>query len=918
MKTSRALPLLCLVAALLGGCKTTAMKGTPFFTGEYATRVGAAEDRVNLWPLLYYRDPALSVLWPFGEYSDEHLAIRPLFSMYRRAPDKPYSEYNVLWPFVQFDTHDDSHHVFPFFWGDGHFVGFPLYWHYGPFTSSYGTDALFPLWIYDRDEGGRSLDILWPVFHRSTSRNGSRLRILPLWSSEESLDGMEYSKELLLGLVGWEAEAQNHSRAHWFLPFYATGRDNTSSGFLSLAWCDLEDATSRLRIVPPLLSWRHNDADGSRSDTCLLGLGRDVRKADGTRSGHLLPFYAYGENHVVTPLYANARSKTRTHDIVPPLLSWQSRDAATGRTDTFALGGLVHRRRGAEGHDRDWLLPLYYRDEADDLAISPLYFSSGSGDGSATRGIPPLLSWQRRDAATGASSLYALGGLAHRRRGVEGRDRDWLLPLYLRDEADGLFMTPLWAHQRDARGAALWRAIPPLLSWRSQDAATGRSDTFALGGLFHCRRGVEGRDRTWLLPLFYHDEADGLAISPLYFSSWSDDGSATRGIPPLLTWWQEKSDGSRSLDVLFRLARFTRAADGDSKGYVFPLFSYEPDSFFSLLYGDETDDDGIRTRGVWPLLSWQRVDTATGRGSRTILAGLAGHSIGMPEGHGRGHLFPLFAYDRGNDTFLTLPVGRWKGKTACYRYWFTPLVGSWDGGYNGSHGWWAQPFVFHREDVGHSSTRVLLLWSHKRAKNDSWSKTGFLPLYDFNRWRRDSDLAAALERLDAEALAEVDAASLPVRVGWHLDLFFWFGGARHQVEYITNKSTNTVHMLETAEDGVFPLWSNERRRQVVFTDGRKTDDGSLEESDLLLFLYDCRHESKPAEQHDYVRRRVLWRLWHYERLNGDVSMDMFPAITWDSRQNGYRKASFLWRLFRYEKDPEGRKKLDILFIPFMR
>ena len=62
----RLLPLL-LLAVLATGCRTTAMKGTPFYTGEHATREGPVEDRVNLWPLANYRAPALSVLWPIGE-----------------------------------------------------------------------------------------------------------------------------------------------------------------------------------------------------------------------------------------------------------------------------------------------------------------------------------------------------------------------------------------------------------------------------------------------------------------------------------------------------------------------------------------------------------------------------------------------------------------------------------------------------------------------------------------------------------------------------------------------------------------------------------------------------------------------------------------------------------------------------------
>ena len=58
-----------------------------------------------------------------------------------------------------------------------------------------------------------------------------------------------------------------------------------------------------------------------------------------------------------------------------------------------------------------------------------------------------------------------------------------------------------------------------------------------------------------------------------------------------------------------------------------------------------------------------------------------------------------------------------------------------------------------------------------------------------------------------------------------------------------------------------------------------------------------------------------WRVWHYERLNGDVSVDMIPAITYDRKQDGFKKISFLWRFFRYERSTAGAKKLDLCFIP---
>jgi hypothetical protein len=124
--------------------------------------------------------------------------------------------------------------------------------------------------------------------------------------------------------------------------------------------------------------------------------------------------------------------------------------------------------------------------------------------------------------------------------------------------------------------------------------------------------------------------------------------------------------------------------------------------------------------------------------------------------------------------------------------------------------------------------------------------------------------------------------------------------------------------LRRCRNRLFPLWSHGYNRTVTFAGTRRTTDEATENRSVLLFLYDSELEHRPAENHEYVRRRVLWHLWHYERLNGDVSMDLFPAITWDRRKDGFSKTSFLWRLFRYEKNPATGTKLDILFIPLMR
>ena len=93
-------------AALLSGCWTEQMKSTPFYEGHDVTYTGNAEDRVNLWPLAYWREPVGSVLWPVFSFSDDHFAVRPLYSRYG-------SEHNFLWPVGQYDTRKEKGRFFP-------------------------------------------------------------------------------------------------------------------------------------------------------------------------------------------------------------------------------------------------------------------------------------------------------------------------------------------------------------------------------------------------------------------------------------------------------------------------------------------------------------------------------------------------------------------------------------------------------------------------------------------------------------------------------------------------------------------------------------------------------------------------------------------------------------------------------------
>ena len=122
------------------------------------------------------------------------------------------------------------------------------------------------------------------------------------------------------------------------------------------------------------------------------------------------------------------------------------------------------------------------------------------------------------------------------------------------------------------------------------------------------------------------------------------------------------------------------------------------------------------------------------------------------------------------------------------------------------------------------------------------------------------------------------------------------------------------------KDGIPLLADLEVRREVRFdlASGRKELDRREADYHVLGLLYRRTERRGVPEEPDRVRHRVLWKLWDWERKGEEVSLDMFPGVTWDSRADGYRKAAWLWRLFRWEKDAEGRTSVDVLFVPVWR
>lgn len=482
-----------LIALACGGCATSAMKSSPFYSGSERVYTGKVEDRVNLWPLAYWREPMLSVLWPVFSKTDDHLAIRPLYSQERtQGAGSPYDAYNLLWPLCRFDTRRGKNRIFPVFWGRGYFNVFPFLWNDGDFHS------LFPLvfwkerqylnvfpfcWFDFRDDHY----LLFPLFYHDDETTA----VFPVYGRKKNSDVTMHW--IGPGLAGWETGEK--ADCSWLFPLWY--RDAES--FVSLPWCSGRGGDGESWwCVPPLLSHGERNAEGS-SDSYLFGLAGRTREKSGYRSSWAFPFYYENSEGVfATPLYGRNR-------------------------------------------DSSWLFPVWYRDER--LFASWFWAQrKGEDDRVSWWAIPPLLTeGERGEKERSFRSLLGLVGaewtaddsswrtwaapffLADRDDGFvtplggSWKGADWLLPLFYRDEKrlvtplfyrdEDTVVSPLWA--RSQEGDETWDFYPPLLSWSKRGQEQHRLDVGLLG-LFARETNLQGETEfAWAFPFFTYQRSEG-------------------------------------------------------------------------------------------------------------------------------------------------------------------------------------------------------------------------------------------------------------------------------------------------------------------------------------------------------------------------------------------------------------------------
>lgn len=780
------------------GCATQAMKGTPFYTGEWTQREGKVEDRVALWPFLYYRDPALSVLWPLIEKSPDHFALRPLYTV--RGLDHDHLVHHVLWPFGKFDFTKKEYRFFPVFLGKHYFGIFPLYWHFDdPFLGKDGTNSLFPLWVYDKSDLGKDrsrhiLHLAWPLARFEYGPRVTSNRIFPLFGSRKEAGQWRYVVSLPYGWVRDEKDGQS---AGWLLPFYAYRKGGADTFLLTPVFQQGRHAANGYdwhMIAPLYYRWISDHYAGFYS---LLG-GWSY-KEDGSRK-------------IVGPLYMGSKdAQGYGLDLIPLLLSWRTKQPE--RTNWYILGPLSRLSFG-ENPAASYVFPIGYKNPKTRTVLTPV-FQKGGNKNSNTH-------WHS------------------------------MIPLYLR------------------------RKSPDMSAWVTPLGAVTRS--------------ADGGHRT---------------ITPLYVNLTEGDGKSFHAVPPLLSW-QLREDEARDNWIALGLARFGFGGEA-SPSHLIPIYYRNPEKETTVTPVWASWKEGRKKwKAVPPLLSWQHEDASSNRSTR-VLGGLYGQTRETGGELEKSHLVPIYTYEKGKHLYTPV-MGRDAPDDGTFRYWFTPLIGSYRNRFAGS---WFWPLYRYRRNTKTDYRKTsFLLWGYHRA-GENFSKSGFFPMFS-----RSKQVREPLEPVDKAA---PENNQYRHRTIYQNSLSLMLLYRRGQVVTQYGPRTGPVvagtryFQREELTNRLFPLWYY---RQEAF--GKK--DGTVQtEGSLLWKLYDYQREEGTNDQpHEYVRHRVLWRVWHYESLNGQVSVDSIPFVTYDSKPNGFRKLTFLWRFFRYETDPEAGKKLDLCFIPIMR
>ena len=281
--------------------------------------VGLKDRQVNVWPFCTVNSQYVSVLWPFIDWDDFGMAIRPFFN-------QEGNEYSILFPLCAWNPVNGDGWALNTYWDEDSFGIVPLM-HIGNgkgwALNSYWAKnfwGVFPLMHFGKKEG--DFWYVGPVF----SPGEGCLGFFPLFYVERT----EHHNGNFIGPVWWETDTfadseKEDSFSFGFFPLYWHMKDGKFDTLLPLYYYARDD-----RFLSPLF-WMFKTPDGNGNK--IWGKGQYL----------ILGYWdENGIEHGFVPFY---RVDREDEDLNHVLLWWWKHNTETCGLFPFAWfdkdGGLI-------------------------------------------------------------------------------------------------------------------------------------------------------------------------------------------------------------------------------------------------------------------------------------------------------------------------------------------------------------------------------------------------------------------------------------------------------------------------------------------------------------------------------------------------------------------------------------------------
>ncbi|MBI1785681.1 hypothetical protein HYR69_11110, partial [Candidatus Sumerlaeota bacterium] len=666
----RIIPRLCLQAAfaallvvLIAGCSSTAMKTTPIWDHEYEKGNGPAENRINVWPFFYYRDPALSVLWPLISVTDEGHAFVPFYEYDKTKPQLRLGAIHQYIPaFADFDKQEGTNRVF-------NVIG------------NTKEHTLYVLPLYFQDFKDSSLLII-PAFYKDKEGFWT-----PLITHTSDLDG-------ILGPLFFRYHTPDYVEFSFPWPLFAVWNGKSQNGFrfFPLTWLEREGDHSSFNLG---LIMFHRVATPKEQDIFFLWPLGEYGKTENGSSSRLIPLWLAKKDKNGSMFISLPYTHTRRGDesFTNVLLNGYIASSGPGGKYESVLFPFFHRFSDASGAGHAGAPLYFYKAGKNESTFVSLPFTHiRTGDESFTNA---LLNGYMATSGPNGKYQSVFFPFLHRFTDPAGAGHAAIPLYYFYKEKQGTktFYSSLFNYKSDG---SLMNIGGPVFYASEKN---GNKTLAVLWPFFMKWSGAMGK-RQFLLPLYYYESPkDGteLLVTPFGGGSKSKDRSAFDVLGPL--YFQSKTKGRTYRTVLWPFWHDSQTSDS-SKMALLPFFAAHKSAEGTEFYSLPVSFENHKNASFFNVLVFLFNRSRNSAGTRSWLAPLF-YRVNETN-HNAVYTLPASFGRKGDGRFLNLGLfmyHQYLTKNRALRFFPFPLIGYDktldDAGKLNEFSSWAIPFYFY-------------------------------------------------------------------------------------------------------------------------------------------------------------------------------------------------------------------------------